>query len=50
MWYSDLVGEFVPLIREEAGCYISKERAGYINIVHKYDCEIYDPEGVNDIS
>ena len=44
LWYYDLVGEFVPLIREEAACYISRERAGYTNIVHKYDAEIHDPE------
>lgn len=39
MWYAGKVGELVPFVREEADCYISREPAGYINIVRKADAE-----------
>lgn len=39
MWYAGLVGQVVPLVREEADCYWSREPAGYVNIVHKADAE-----------
>jgi hypothetical protein len=40
MWYADKVGEIVPLVREVDDCYLSREPAGYINIVRKQDAEI----------
>lgn len=40
MWYADRVGQFVPLMnRLPEGCWLSREPAGYSNIVHKLDAE-----------
>lgn len=39
MWYAGLVGQVVPLVREEADCYWSREPAGYINIVRRADAQ-----------
>lgn len=44
MWYSDKVGETVPLAREETGCYWSREDAGYLNRVEKEDARIVEVE------
>lgn len=44
MWYADCVGKFVPFVREESDCYLSRERAGYTNIVLKHDARIVDVE------
>jgi len=40
MWYADKVGETVPFVREADDCFISREPAGYVNIVRKTDAEI----------
>lgn len=43
MWYAGLVGERVPFLREEHDCYLSREPAGYVNIVRKDDaCVVGD--------
>ena len=44
MWYSSLVGERVPFLREEHDCYLSREPAGYVNIVKKADAEVVGEE------
>lgn len=42
LWYAKLVGKKVPYIREypAEGCYISREPAGFTNIVHMKDARI----------
>lgn len=40
LWYSDLVGQIVPLLREYDDCYMSREPSGFANIVKKQDAEI----------
>ncbi len=40
MWYNDLVGSIVPLLREYEDCYMSREPTGFANIVKKEDAEI----------
>lgn len=42
MWYSNLIGRYVPLLSEEEIEYKSFEPAGYINFVLKRDCEVRD--------
>lgn len=42
MWYAGLVGQVVPLVREEADCYWSREPAGFVNIVRKEDAELIE--------
>lgn len=44
MWYAGLVGQRVPLVRVEADCYLSREPAGYTNMVNKTDAEIVPAE------
>lgn len=44
MWYSNLVGQVVPYVREYSDCYMSREPAGYLNIVKLEDAEIIDEE------
>jgi hypothetical protein len=44
MWYSKLVGQVVPYVREYDDCYMSREPAGYLNIVKLEDAEIIDEE------
>lgn len=44
MWYAHLVGQRVPLLRIEPDCYISREPAGYTNIVKHCDAEIVSAE------
>lgn len=39
MWYAGLVGQVVPLLREEHDVYLSREPAGYTNIVRKPDAK-----------
>ena len=48
MWYAGLVGQRVPLLREESDVYLSREPAGYTNIVRKTDAKVVwvDLEGV----
>lgn len=40
MWYAPLVGQRVALVRIETDCYLSREPAGYLNMVYKQDAEI----------
>ena len=40
LWYKDLVGQTVPLIREYDDCYMSREPDGFANIVKKDDAEV----------
>ena len=42
MWYADKVGRTVPFLREFPDCFMSREPAGYSNIVKKYDATIID--------
>lgn len=42
MWYRDHIGKVVPFLREEATEYLSREPAGYTNIVKKQDAEVVD--------
>lgn len=44
MWYAGLVGQRVPLLRIEPDCYLSREPAGYTNMVYKTDAEIVPAE------
>lgn len=44
MWYNNLVGQTVPYIREYSDCYMSREPAGFLNIVKLEDAEIIDEE------
>ena len=51
MWYCDKVGETVQLVREYDDCYMSREPAGYLNIVRLEDAlviEISDDIGCKD--
>jgi hypothetical protein len=43
-WYQDFVGMLVPFLREDTDYFISREPAGYSNIVKKVDCEIVEVE------
>lgn len=40
MWYRNLVGKYVPVAWEESDLFMSREPAGYRNIVKKQDAEI----------
>lgn len=42
MWYQDKVGETVQLVREYEDCYMSREPAGYLNVVRLGDAEIVE--------
>lgn len=42
MWYADHLGKIVPLINTYADEYLSREPAGYTNIVRKQDATIVD--------
>lgn len=45
MWYAPLVGEIVPLVRNLPGeGYLSREPAGYTNIVRFEDAEEVEVE------
>jgi hypothetical protein len=48
MWYQNKVGETVQLVREYEDCYMSREPAGYLNVVRLEDAEIVEilPETV----
>lgn len=41
-WYSNMIGQQVPLLREESDVYICREPSGYTNIVRKTDGERID--------
>jgi len=42
MWYREKVGDTVQLVREYEDCYMSREPAGYLNIVKLEDAEIVE--------
>ena len=42
LWYNKLVGHTVPFLREYDDCYMSREPAGYANIVRKEDALIIE--------
>lgn len=42
MWYADKVGDTVPFLYECVDCYMSREPAGYTNIVLKQDAEFVE--------
>ena len=44
LWYADKIGSIVPFVREKADYYLSKEPAGYLNIVYKKDAKIIRAE------
>ncbi len=44
MWYARLVGQRVPLLAIEPDCYLSREPAGFVNIVKHSDAEIVSAE------
>lgn len=47
MWYAGKVGQLVPLLRIEHDCYMSREPAGYSNIVRLEDAEIVESNCTN---
>lgn len=42
LWYADLVGQEVPYLREIDEGYLSREPAGYTNIVRREDGRVID--------
>lgn len=44
MWYADLIGERVPLLQENADGFLSREPAGFTNIVKREDAQVVDDE------
>ncbi len=44
LWYRDLVGQKVPMIKEVDEGYLSREPAGYTNIVRREDAEVVTNE------
>lgn len=44
LWYRDLVGQTVPMIKEVDEGYLSREPAGYTNIVRREDAEVLTNE------
>jgi hypothetical protein len=46
LWYSGLVGQYVPLLREYDDCYMSREPAGFANIVRKEDAKLVEDEDI----
>ena len=42
MWYSDLIGQLVPLIREIDEGWLSREPAGYTNIIKRGDARVVE--------
>lgn len=44
MWYRNMVGQTVPLLREHPDCYMSREPDGYANIVKREDAIIVEEE------
>jgi len=41
-WYTPLIGQTVPFLREYDDCYMSREPEGFANIVRKEDAEIIE--------
>lgn len=50
MWYKDHVGKIVPLISIGDKEHLSREPAGYTNIVLARDCEIVDVKDLSEVS
>lgn len=46
LWYADLVGQQVPLVREIPEGYLSREPGGFTNIVRKEDAQLIDEDEV----
>jgi predicted short-subunit dehydrogenase-like oxidoreductase (DUF2520 family) len=44
LWYAGLVGKQVPLLREIPEGYLSREPAGFTNIVKREDAQVIDDE------
>lgn len=44
LWYADLVGQEVELLREDRDGYWSREPAGYTNIVRRDDAQVIHDE------
>lgn len=42
MWYAGKVGELVELLGEDRREYLSREPAGYVNVVRKADAEVVE--------
>lgn len=42
MWYRRKIGHIVPLVKIHEDCYMSRETAGYLNIVKLEDAEIVE--------
>lgn len=42
LWYANRVGEYVPFLREIDEGYLSREPAGYTNIVRREDGRVID--------
>ena len=42
MWYRDLFGATVPFLRQYDDCFMSREPAGYANIVKLCDATIVE--------
>ena len=47
LWYSNQVGNIVPLLREESDIFMSVEPGGYSNIIYKEDAIITEIESTN---
>ncbi len=50
MWYSRHVGKIVPLLEIGVEEHLSREPAGYTNIVLARDCEIVDVPSLSEVS
>lgn len=44
MWYAELIGDYLPFIREDGDGYWSREPAGYSNLVRREDAQVIDDE------
>ena len=40
MWYSDCIGQLAPYVAVYTDCYMSREPAGYTNIIKHEDAEL----------
>lgn len=49
MWYARHVGAIVPLLKIGEVEHLSREPAGYTNIVLAKDCEIVDVNSLNEV-
>lgn len=49
MWYRNHIGKIVPLLQKGVNDHLSREPAGYTNMVLAKDCEVIDVQSVNDV-